>query len=154
MSLTLSSPAQGSDLGRRILIVDDDAVIREGLRSILESLGIEVAGEADNGRSGIEQAKESHPDVILLDVSMPVMGGFAAAGELRVVLPALRIIFISQYSEPAYSEEALHIGAAGYVLKQRARADLGRAIDAALSGGTFVSAPAVGRSKKASTDSK
>ena len=129
----------------KTLIIDDDADIRDGLRGIIESLGAEVVGEADNGRSGIERAQSLQPDLVLLDVSMPVMGGFPAARELRAMMPALAIIFVSQHNERVYAEEALRIGA-GYVLKRSASADLPEAIDAAISGRTFVSRLINGRS--------
>ncbi len=77
--------------------------------------------------------------MILLDISMPEMGGFAAARELRALAPHLRIIFVSQYSDPAYAEEALEVGGSGYVVKGTAGTELAEAMDAVLAGGTFVS---------------
>lgn len=123
----------------RVVVVDDNPEIRAGLCGLLESLGVLIVGEAENGRSGIEQAKSLHPELILMDVAMPVMGGFAAARELRQLMPRLAIIFVSQYSERVYAEEALEIGASGYVLKRTAYTDLPNALDAAVSGRTFVS---------------
>ena len=129
----------------RLIIVDDDPLIRSGLRTLVEALGMEVIGEADNGQSGIERAESLRPELILLDVSMPVMGGFAAARELRKLLPELRIIFVSQYNDPAFAEEALRMGAAGYVVKQSATTDLSDAVVAAMAGRTFVSHAAAAR---------
>ena len=106
---------------------------------IAESLGAEVLAEAENGRAGIEQAERLRPELVLLDVSMPVMGGFAAARQLRARLPELRIIFISQHSERVYVEEALGIGVNGYIWKQEAATELGHAIEAVMSGGRFLS---------------
>lgn len=123
----------------KIVIVDDDAGIRAGLRSIMESLGAEVIGEADNGRSGIERAQLLCPELILLDVSMPVMGGLAAARQLRTLMPELHIILISQHRDRAYAEEAFQIGVEGYVLKRAAFTELPNAISAVTSGHTFVS---------------
>ena len=123
----------------RVVIVDDSALIRAGLRMIVEAFGAEVIGEADNGRSGIEQAESLSPELILLDVSMPVMGGLAAARELRKLKPNLGIILISQYSDRVYAEEALEIGAGAYVLKRTANSELADAINAVMSGRTFVS---------------
>lgn len=123
----------------RLIIVDDDQAIRQGLRTIAEALGAEVLAEADNGRAGIEQAERLRPELVLLDVSMPVMGGFPAARQLRSRWPDLRIIFISQHREWIYVEEALEIGANGYVWKQAAAAELDDAIQTVMSGGRFVS---------------
>lgn len=123
----------------KFVIVDDDALIRNALRVILEGLGAEIAGEADNGRSAIEQAQLFSPEVILLDVSMPVMGGFDAARELTKVMPGVHIIFVSQHLDQAYVEEAFTSGAAAYVSKQRAGSDLADAVDAVMSGQTFIS---------------
>src|SRR5438309_2190286 len=100
-----------------VLIVDDDELIRSKLREIAERAGVEVVGEAENGRQGIDEVERLRPRIVLLDVSMPVMGGFAAARQLRDSHPEVRIIFLSQYSQKIYAEEALKLGAAGYVLK-------------------------------------
>jgi two-component system, NarL family, nitrate/nitrite response regulator NarL len=124
----------------RVVIVDDNALVRNGLRLLIEALGAKVIGEAENGRSGIQQAESLCPEVILLDVSMPIMGGIAAARELCKLKPSLGIILISQYSDRAYAEEALQIGAGAYVLKTAASTELGPAVDAVMSGRTFVSA--------------
>ena len=119
--------------------MDDDPDIRDGLRRIVEQLGAEVVAEAEDGRHGIECAKASNPELILLDVSMPGMGGFAAARQLRVLLPHVPIIFVSQHSSRIYAEEALHIGVRAYVLKRSATTDLRPAISAVMTGHTFVS---------------
>jgi DNA-binding NarL/FixJ family response regulator len=123
----------------RVIVVDDDPEIRAGLRGLIESLGALVVGEAENGRSGIEQARRLRPELILMDVTMPVMGGFAAARELRHIMPQLAIIFVSQHNDRIYAEEALSIGASAYVVKHNAGIDLPRAFDAVISGHTFVS---------------
>ena len=119
--------------------MDDDEAIRHGLRTLAEALGAEVLAEADNGRVGIEQAERLQPELVLLDVSMPVMGGFPAARQLRMRMPDLRIIFISQYKDRIYIEEALEIGVHGYVWKQAASAELNDAIQTVMSGRKFVS---------------
>jgi DNA-binding NarL/FixJ family response regulator len=123
----------------RVVIVDDSPDIRAGLRGIVEGLGAEVVGEADDGRSGIERACSLHPDILLLDVSMPGISGFDTARELRHTIPDLRIIFVSQHTTRMYADEALQIGASAYVLKRNAGSELATALDAAVSGHTFVS---------------
>jgi DNA-binding NarL/FixJ family response regulator len=125
--------------GVRLIIVDDDPGIREALRSLVEDLGAHVLAEADNGHSAIEQAERHHPQLILLDVSMPVMGGLPAARYLREHIPDLRIILVSQHNQKVYADEALHIGARGYIVKAAAATELGPAIKIVMDGGTFVS---------------
>lgn len=123
-----------------MIIVDDDPTIREILRVLAEDLGAEVLAEADNGRGAIEQTERCHPEVVLLDVSMPVMSGFHAAKYLRQHAPETFIIFISQYRQQVYVDEALEIGARGYIVKGSLASELGPAIDAVMHGGIFVSA--------------
>jgi DNA-binding NarL/FixJ family response regulator len=95
--------------------------------------------EADNGATGIESAEAIPSQAILMDVSMPVMGGFAAARELQKRKPELPIILVSQYSERAYADEAFHIGVRGYVVKRLAARELDQAVTAVLEGRTFLS---------------
>ena len=122
-----------------LLIVDDDANIRIKLREIVEREGIKVVGEADNGQKGLEEVARLSPAIVLLDVSMPVMGGFAAARRLRESHPHIHIIFLSQYSQKIYAEEAVKLGAAGYVLKSFAVKELPSAITAVHAGERFIS---------------
>ena len=122
-----------------MVVVDDDPVIREMVRNLAEALGAEVLAEADNGRSAIEEAERHHPAVMLLDVSMPIMGGLPTARYLHDHLPDLIIIFVSQYRWKVYVEEALQCGAKGYVVKNRLATELEPAIEAVLHGETFVS---------------
>ena len=125
--------------GVRIVIVDDDPLIRQVLRDIAEGLGAEVLAEADNGQTAIEQAERHHPQLMLLDVSMPVMGGLPATRYLHEHFPELDIILISQYSRKVYAEEALESGAKGYLVKGCVATELESAVKAVLDGGTFVS---------------
>jgi DNA-binding NarL/FixJ family response regulator len=125
--------------GVRIIIVDDDPGIRSILKVLAEDAGAEVMAEAHNGRDAIEKADQYHPEIMLLDVSMPIMGGFPAARHLRRHLPELRIILVSQHSQKAYAEEALEIGAKGYILKGSVATELGPAMKIIAGGGTFIS---------------
>lgn len=122
----------------RLLIVDDDSMIRKMLRVSIEA-EYEIVGEAENGLTAIQASDELKPDVVLLDVSMPVMDGFVAAKRLKAVQPHLHIIFVSQHFEPAYLEEAFQSGAEAYVLKSSAVRDLNTAIREVLAGRTFLS---------------
>ncbi|HEX4749756.1 MAG TPA: response regulator transcription factor [Bryobacteraceae bacterium] len=123
----------------RLVIADDDPAIRQILRDLAENLGAQVLAEADNGRVAIEHVQRLQPNVLFLDVSMPVMGGFPAARFLREHQPELSIIIISQYQQKACAEEALQLGAKAYVTKGSLVTDLGPAIETVLAGGTFVS---------------
>jgi DNA-binding NarL/FixJ family response regulator len=89
------------------------------VREITLAHAHEVVGEAENGKLGLDLCRNLLPDVILLDISMPIMGGFAAARELRRIAPEIRIIFISQHSGPEYVTEAFELGARGYLLSPR-----------------------------------
>jgi DNA-binding NarL/FixJ family response regulator len=129
----------GTINGVRLVIVDDDPVIRQILRTITEDLGAEVLAEADNGQTAIEEAERHHPELMLLDVSMPVMGGLPATRYLHEHLPELNIIMVSQYSRKVYAEEALESGAKGYVVKACVASELESAVKIVLEGGTFVS---------------
>ena len=122
-----------------LIIVDDDPGVREALRMLAIDLGADILGEADNGRGAIEQAELHHPQMMLLDVSMPVMGGLPAAKYLREHVPEMRIIVISQYSLKVYAEEALQLGIKGYIVKAAVATELGPAMDAVMHGQTFVS---------------
>lgn len=123
----------------RLVIIDDNPAIRYGLRMLVESMGAQVLAEADSGQMGIEKAEQYHPDLVLLDVSMPGMGGFTTARKLREMQPEIGIILISQYSERVYAEEALQMGINAYVLKRNAGKDLEEALQAVRAGQTFVS---------------
>ena len=130
--------------GLRRIIVDDDPEIRRILRLLTEELGAEVVGEADNGQSAIQEAERLHPQVMLLDVAMPVMGGIAVARYIKEHLPDVRVILVSQYKQKVYAEEALDLGVKGYILKGSAAKELGPAIDTVMEGRTFVSAAVAG----------
>jgi DNA-binding NarL/FixJ family response regulator len=112
----------------RLIIADDDPGIRDALRMIAQDLGAEIIAEADNGRAAIKEAELHHPQIMLLDASMPIMGGFPAAKYLHEHLPDLRVILVSQHNLKAYAEEALEIGAKGYLVKAAVVRELGLAI--------------------------
>ncbi len=123
----------------RLLIADDDAVIRDMIRHHVGG-GYEIVGEAENGLEAVNAAERLQPDIVLLDISMPVMGGFAAARQLKEKMPNLLIIFVSQHPDSSYMDEAFRAGASGYVLKRSAIRDLTIAIEQVRAGGTFRSA--------------
>jgi DNA-binding NarL/FixJ family response regulator len=120
----------------RVLIADDHAIVREGVRALLKlSDDIEVVGEAANGLEAIEAARALSPDVILMDIAMPGLGGLEATLEIRKENPAARILVLTQYEDREYIRRFLKAGVSGYVLKKAAGADLTSAIRAVQRGG-------------------
>ena len=101
----------------RILIADDPALFRDGLRSLLQSQGHEIVGEARNGRQAIDMAVALHPDVVLMDVSMPELDGIAATRELTAHHPDIKIIILTASEEEETLFEGIKAGAQGYLMK-------------------------------------
>ena len=120
----------------RILIADDHAIVRDGVRALLTAAGdLEVVAEAANGEEAIDLAVSMEPDLVLMDIAMPGLGGLEATLEIRKRVPRARIIVLSQYGDPEYVRRFLKAGVAGYVLKKAAGAELVAAIRAVLRGG-------------------
>jgi two-component system response regulator NreC len=128
----------------RVLIVDDHAVVRTGLRLLLESVeDIEVVGEAGTANDAIVEARSSQPDVILMDVVMPGASGIDATPQLLREEPDAKVLILSMEDDPSYVRQAFAAGAAGYVLKEAADAELVAAVREVASGGRYVH-PALG----------
>jgi DNA-binding NarL/FixJ family response regulator len=123
----------------RVLLAEDDALIRHSIRQVVEQC-CEVIGEASDGGAAIKLAEELRPDVVLLDISMPVLNGLEAARLLKKRLPEVRIVVLSSYSERAYVEEAFRLGAESYVVKGPAMFQLPQVIEDALNRRRFRSA--------------
>jgi len=120
----------------RVLIVDDHAIVRDGIRALLAPVeDIVVVGEAGGGREAIELAQSLSPDVIVMDIAMPDLGGLEATLAIRKLRPEARVIVLSQYGDAEYVRRFLRAGASGYVLKKAAGADLVAAIRAVHRGG-------------------
>jgi two-component system, NarL family, response regulator LiaR len=119
----------------RVLIVDDHSVVREGLRAFLQLQdGLEVVGEAADGEEAIEAASRLQPDVILMDLVMPRLGGVAAMRRLREEVPEARVIVLTSFLDDDKLLPALRAGAAGYLLKNAEPQDVARAVRAAHAG--------------------
>ena len=122
----------------RILIVDDHEAVRAGVRVILSSReGLEVCGEAANGREAVAKARQLMPDLVILDVTMPVLDGFSAAREIHKLLPDVAILLLSMHESPNMLNIAKSSGASGYVAKSEGAAVLLRAVDAVAHSKTF-----------------
>ncbi len=121
----------------RVMIVDDHAVVREGLRNYLGALaGFEVVGEASNGAEAVQAAKKLKPQVVLMDLVMPVMDGIEATRALRVGQPEVKVIVLTSFADDDKLFPALKAGAAAYLLKDVGPRELADAISAAARGET------------------
>ena len=127
----------------RVLVCDDHAVVREGIRHVLEAEpGVTVVAEAGNAAQALALAVEHRPDVIVLDVSMPGESGLRAAPRLREAAPESRILIMSMHDNAEYVREGVRAGASGYLLKDSAAAELRMAVRAVHAGGSYFSTPA------------
>jgi DNA-binding NarL/FixJ family response regulator len=120
----------------RVLVVDDHAILREGVRALLQlQPDIDVIGEADDGAKAIEAVSRLDPDVVLMDIAMPGLGGIEATIELKKLGKRARVLILSQYEDREYVRRLLKAGVAGYVLKKSAGGELANAIRAVHRGG-------------------
>lgn len=124
----------------RVVIADDHTIFRQGLAQLLESVeDIEICGQASDGREALKLIAETIPDIAILDISMPDMGGLEALKEIKQRGLATRVVLLTMHSEPEAANRAIKAGALGYVLKDNAFEDLVYAIRSVASGGTFIS---------------
>lgn len=115
-------------MSTRLLIADDHAVVRAGLRSIFVGSGIEIVAEASSGNEALDMVAEKSPDMVILDVRMPSTDGIACLGRLRADFPDLPVLMFSAYDNPTYVARAVALGAAGYLVKTTAPDDLVAAV--------------------------
>jgi DNA-binding NarL/FixJ family response regulator len=121
----------------RILIVDDHEALRAGVRSVLESRGLEVCGEAADGQEALAKALQLRPDLVILDITMPVLDGFSAAREIHKRLPGVGILLLSMHESASMVNVAKSSGARGYVAKSEGIARILKAVDAISHNQTF-----------------
>ncbi len=121
----------------RVLLADDHTLVLEGFRRIVEQR-CEVVGAVEDGRALLEAAVRLRPDLILLDISMPLLNGVDAGRQLKKLLPDVKLIFVTMHADPAYVSEAFKAGASAYLLKRSAARELDQAIEAVLKGQYFV----------------
>ncbi|HOC55971.1 MAG TPA: response regulator transcription factor [Verrucomicrobiota bacterium] len=131
-----------------VLLADDHAVVRQGLRALLEAEeDIVVVGEAENGREAVHLARQSMPDVVLMDVAMPEMNGFEATRQIVKELPGTKVLALSSYGDDDYVTQLMEAGGIGYLVKQTAAADLLQAIRQVRKGQAFFS-PMIARRRR------
>lgn len=126
----------------RLLLGDDHSLILDGLRAALQQ-HYEIVGLAKDGRALVQEAERLKPDLVIVDISMPLLNGFEAAKQIKKSLPSTKLIFLSQHLNPAYLKHALKLGASGYVLKSGATEELQQAIGEVYRGRTYIT-PAFG----------
>ena len=123
----------------RVLIVDDHAILRDGIRSLLKRQeGITVAGEAGNGREALDRVAELQPDLVLMDVAMPVMDGLEATRRITEVHPEVKVLILTQHDSQEYVGPLLAAGASGYVLKRSGGREVVAAIRQVFEQGAFL----------------
>lgn len=128
-----------------VLLADDHTVLRQGLRALLTAEpDIEVVGEADTGRQAVQLVRKFLPDIVVMDIAMPLLNGLEATRQITREVPSTRVIMLSSYSDDEYVEQLTDAGAIGYLLKQTAATDLLKAIREAKQGNAYFS-PAISR---------
>jgi len=125
----------------RVLIADDHSLLLAGLRRLIED-SYEVVGTVEDGRALVAAAEQLKPDVIVLDISMPLLNGLDAARQVVKSVPDAKLLFLTMHASPTYATEAFKVGASGYLLKQSAASELPQAIEAVLNGQTYLT-PAI-----------
>jgi DNA-binding NarL/FixJ family response regulator len=124
----------------RVLLVDDHRLVRAGFCSLLKEIpSVQVVAEANDGREALEMLKRHRPDVVLMDVAMPGLNGLEVVARMRKEFPNTKVIILSMHANEEYVMQALRAGASGYLVKDAAVGELGRAIQAVMEGETYFS---------------
>ncbi len=124
----------------KVLIADDHTLVRQGIRSLLAlTADIEIVGEAADGRQAVEKVRQLAPDVVLMDLAMPKMGGLEATRRIRKEFPATKILVVTQYDDSEYVIPVIEAGARGFITKMASPLELASAIQAVYRGESFLS---------------
>jgi len=124
----------------RVLIVDDHTLVRDGIRSLLAlTADLEIVGEAANGREALEKVRRFMPDIVLMDLAMPIMSGLEATRRIRREFPATKVLALTQYDDSEYVIPIIEAGARGFVTKMSSSSELASAIQAVHKGDSFLS---------------
>src|SRR5437660_6129410 len=128
-----------------VLLADDHIIVRQGFRVLLQAEpDIAIVGEAETGRQAVQLTRKLHPDVVLMDIAMPLLNGLEATRQILREVTGTKVLILSSYSDDEYVQQLTEAGAAGYLLKQTAAADLLKAIREARRGNAFFS-PAISK---------
>ena len=128
----------------RVVLADDHALVRQGLRALLEREGFEIAGEASDGQQAVHVVAAVEPDVAILDIAMPVLNGLGAAHELRKAAPQTKVVVLTRHDDDQYVTESIRAGVKGYVLKSQVVTDLVDAVRDVCRGKVYLS-PGISR---------
>lgn len=123
----------------RLLLVDDHKMLRDGLRRSMEEHGFDVVGEADDGQEGVRMALALQPDVVLMDVTMPVLDGVEATRQLRLISPSSQVVMLTMHADGDVMARAIQAGAIGYLVKDCSTEDVVTAVRLAASGESILS---------------
>ncbi len=124
----------------RTLLADDHTIVREGLRALLlVDKGIEIVAEAHNGREAVDRTVELRPDVVVMDIAMPILNGLEATRQILAAVPATRVLILSAHGDDAYIDRVVAVGAAGFLVKQTSAQILAKAIHEIVAGNAFYS---------------
>lgn len=123
-----------------VFLADDHTIVRQGLAKLLEGEpNLRVVGEAENGREAVDKVGELKPDIVIMDIAMPMLNGIEATRQIRKACPSTKVIILSMYSHDRYISELFSLGASGYLLKSSTSTDIINAIHSALKGETYLS---------------
>lgn len=130
----------------KIIICDDQAIVRDGLAMMLKlESDIEIIGIADDGAGAVDLVSKNQPDIVLMDLKMPVMNGVEATRQIRMKYPDVKVLVLTTYSDDEWVFDAIRVGAAGYLLKDTARDDLIKAIRGTVAGKSYVDPTIAGK---------
>jgi two-component system response regulator NreC len=123
-----------------VFLADDHTIVRQGLAKLLEAEpDLQVVGEAENGREAVVKVEKLRPDVVLMDIAMPMLNGIEATRQIKKICPRTKVIILSMHSHDRYISELFSLGASGYMLKSSTGADIVSAIHTAAKGSTYLS---------------
>jgi two-component system response regulator NreC len=129
----------------KIFLADDHTIVRQGLAKLLEAeSGFEVIGEAEDGREAVNRVQQMLPDVVIMDIAMPMLNGIEATRQIKKILPQIKIIILSMHSHDRYISELIGLGASGYLLKDASGGEIVKAVAAAVKGDVYLS-PSISR---------